>query len=232
MSHLPSEVADDFASAAVYWLDFLEARFPGTPRPSHPRVLTREDRARRDELARVERAERVLVMPGEHPAPLHLDVSQAADELAEWAYWCAVRVAEAIMRPVPAPPQGLEDVQQVLDFAARLIVEADFVCAGLAEELASTARWIAESIYHHLHLRPDGQVITVICPWCKGITEDEPLGGAYTWRVRVLPGDQVAIVCESGSCEPPLREVGTWWGGRPCWPLPDWGRLARFIAAR
>jgi hypothetical protein len=87
-----------------------------------------------------------------------------------------------------------------------------------------------EQVARALSMLYTGQTIRVLCPWCDGRTPEQPVGGAYTWRVTVLPGNQVAIIC-TGVCEPPAREVGTWWQGAPCWPISDWARLAKHVRA-
>jgi hypothetical protein len=58
------------------------------------------------------------------------------------------------------------------------------------------------------------------------------LSGAYSLRVRLLPGDLPAIVCESDiPCEPPRRKVGTWFLSRPAWPVEQWRWLAKQLHA-
>ncbi|MFI7532599.1 hypothetical protein [Streptosporangium sp. NPDC049376] len=231
MHHLPTVVATDLEWASFYAADLVEARFPGTPRPPRPNLMTAEARELRDQLARVERIERVAVMPGEHPAPVDLDVVTALNNLAIEAYTCAAMVAQAIMCPTPAPPATLQaNVGPLLDFAARHLVEADFVDPGLAEDLAPRARRIVNTLAHHLDLWPDGHVLRITCPWCPTDGPQAAGDGQWTLRVRIMPGDQIAIVCE-GSCEPPGKDVTTWWGGRPCWPLWDWAWLAKRLQA-
>ncbi|MEU8035695.1 hypothetical protein [Streptosporangium sp. NPDC049078] len=227
MHHLPTAVAADFAWAADYWPDLLDACLPGTPRPPRPHLMTAEARALRDQLARIERAERAAGMPGEHPVPVDLDVVMALDELTIEAWTSAALTSRAIMCPIPFPPATLQaDASPLLDFTARHLVEADFVDPGLAEDLAPRIRRITNALAHHLDLWHDGQILRITCPWCPPDGPQAAGDDLWTWRVRIMPGEQIAIVCE-GVCEPPHRDVSTWWGGRPCWPLRDWAWLAK-----
>lgn len=100
----------------------------------------------------------------------------------------------------------------------------------LADQSAGVLHRLAQRTAQTLGMAYDGQTIQAVCPWCKGITGYAPEGGEHTWRVRILPGDQIAIVCESDTCEPPLHEVATWWWGWPVWPLAHWERLAKHLA--
>jgi hypothetical protein len=98
--------------------------------------------------------------------------------------------------------------------------------AALEEDLlgyvADGAKQMLAAVSRTLGLVYDGQQLEVVCPWCHG-----GLAGDRTWRVRTLPGDETAIVCESGLCEPPSKSVGTWWRGAPCWPMREWEWLAK-----
>jgi len=136
----------------------------------------------------------------------------------------AAAVAEHTGLPALAPPRfGELDARPHLRYAAEHLPES------LAEWAAPITRRMVQRVADVLGMTYDGQTLAIVCPWCRGVTPETPAGGAHTWRVRILPGDQVAIVCESGTCEPPLREVGTWWQGCPCWPLGECERLARLV---
>jgi hypothetical protein len=41
----------------------------------------------------------------------------------------------------------------------------------------------------------------------------------------------IAIVCDGGMCDPPSKDVGTWWRGMPAWPIYEWDWLAKQAAA-
>ncbi|MEV4458480.1 hypothetical protein [Microbispora sp. NPDC049633] len=225
MSDPRSDVRDGLAWLIEYWPDLLEARLPGTPRPWRYEPLTAEQRAARDEEARQDRLERTTDALGESPAPLDVGVLSTALELLVRADDLAAEVAEhAGVDVLPPPRLGQLDARPYLEHARRHIT------LDLEERAAPIVALMVGKVAAVLGLVVDGQLLAVVCPWCQGITDDEPIGGAHTWRVRELPGGQVAIVCESGHCEPPAREVGTWWGGRPCWPMSEWERLARLVS--
>lgn len=65
----------------VAWL--RASLLKGTPRPhATAQGLSPDRRAELDAAARVERLERASVAPGEHPAPMHLDILDLLDEAA------------------------------------------------------------------------------------------------------------------------------------------------------
>lgn len=231
-SSLVCAVIGDLEWVAAYWPDLVEARLPGTARPWRQPRLTREQRAELDEAARRERLERSPDAPGEAPAPLDLGVLDTITGiLAEAVEFAAAAAAYAGAPQLPPPSTALADARPYLRFLIEQIPALPDPEA-FADHIALTAaRWVRQ-IARTLALVHDGQALAVVCPWCRGVTPQTPAGGSYTWRVRHLPGDEIAIVCESGSCEPPSRDVGTWWRGMPVWPLREWDWLARRLEAR
>ncbi|MFI6534169.1 hypothetical protein ACIBHY_17040 [Nonomuraea sp. NPDC050547] len=216
----------------AYWPDLLDARLPmATPRPWQQSEVSPEVRAERDAIARQERFERSNLSFGESPAPVDVSVLQAALDVLVRADDLAAELTEWSVCPPPAPPAlGQLDARPYL-YAIRAALLAEHhdyngepgPWAALAEP---TLTRMYEAVARCLAMLYTGQTVRVICPWCHGVDTEHPAGGAWTWRVVELPGQQVAIVC-MGVCEPPLRDVGTWWGGQPCWPLADWQQLAR-----
>lgn len=218
-------VTDDLKWVAAYWEDLAESRLPGTPRPWRHQTLTVEQRAERDRQAWLERLERSSIAPGEHPAPLDLGVLDTMFDVLVRADDLAAAVAEhAGVQPLGSPRYGDTDARPYLAFTAAHLTE------DLATYAAPIARGMVAQVAHALALTYDGQRLDVECPWCHGVTPDAPAGGARTWRVRELPGNMVAIVCE-GLCEPPSKDVGTWWRGNPVWPLSEWDWLAKRVEA-
>jgi hypothetical protein len=210
-----------------YWPDLLTARLPmATPRPWQQATLSPEAKDRRDEQAQAERAERSIWALGESPAPVDVAVLQTildglvrADDLA------AALAPPTMCPPLAAPGYGVLDARPWLTYAAARLHELPEAWHEWAEP---TVQRMYEQAAKALSMLYTGQTIRVLCPWCGGSTPEQPVGGAWTWRVEVLPGNLVAIVC-GGVCEPPAREVGTWWRGQPCWPIADWGRLAKHL---
>lgn len=226
---LTAHVIADLEWVAAYWPDLTEARLPGTARPWRQPDLTPERRAELDHEARLERADRSEDAWGETPAPVDVAVLDLMADIVWDADEAAGIVADEIMCPrLPPPTTAYTDPRPWLDFAARHYDEAGGMY--LHVDVARLARGMVDAIARALCLVYDGQRLDVICPWCEGRTEAAPVGGAKTWRVRQLPGDLVAIVCE-GACEPPSKSVGTWWRGQPCWPVSEWDWLAKQVTA-
>ncbi|MBB4700103.1 hypothetical protein [Sphaerisporangium siamense] len=197
---------------------------PGTARPWRQPHLTPEQAEERDQQARIERLERVGVMPGEHPAPVDVGVLDTMASILADAVVIADEIHHRTLIAAPeAPSTAYADARPYLNYAARNLHFTD-----IADWAAPIACKMVDQTARTLALVLDGQFLDVECPWCHGVTEQAPAGGARTWRVYALPGDMIAIVCE-GICEPPHREVGTWWRGHPCWPLSDWEGLARRV---
>ncbi|MEU4234167.1 hypothetical protein AB0F17_58675 [Nonomuraea sp. NPDC026600] len=216
-----------------YWPDLVEARLPmATKRPwQTPAPLDAEGRELRDAAAYLDRYFRNPLGVRESPAPLDVNVLQTILDVLVHADDLAAELAE--WGQLAPPGVGDLDARPYLRFArARLVDEHDDLGEpGPWSEWAEPIVWrMYESVARSLAMLYTGQTIRLLCPWCDGRTPETPVGGAYTWRVVTLPGNQIAIVCH-GICEPPPREVGTWWGGQPCWPISEWERLARYVRA-
>lgn len=222
-----NRIVADLEWLIAYWPDLVVARLPGTARPWRQPQLTPERRAELDAQARIERAERSDVALGESPAP----VDVAILDVMAGVLWDAADIAEqatgaAGVERLEPPSTAYADARPYLECAVKMLPAVPWV----ADEVAATARLMVGAVAHALCLVYDGQSLDVVCPWCGGRTEVAPAGGARTWRVRQLPGDLVAIVC-GGLCEPPSKDVGTWWRGRPCWPVAEWDWLAKRVTA-
>lgn len=214
----------DLRVAIELWPLLAESRIPGTPRPWRPSELSPEATAERDRQARLERLERTD-SPGEHPAPLHLDVLDTLASVLIDADDAAERVADAAGHPrLEQPSSAYVDARPYLTFAADHVSEVTY--GVVFDGIADLARQMRGEISRSLALMWDGQRLTVVCPWCGGGVRGEP-----TWRVRELPGGLISIICEGEVCEPPQRDVGTWWRGRPAWPLWEWEWLAKRVEA-
>jgi hypothetical protein len=220
-------VLDQLDWVVSFWPDLLEARLPmATPRPWRQPQLSERARAERDAQARAERIERTALSLGESPAPSDLGILQTALDILVRADDLAAELAAVTLCPPLAPPAlGDLDARPYLAFAVARLAEGH---DGLAEWAAPVAGWMVDQTARALSMVYDGQVLAVVCPWCRGIAPETPAGGAHTWSVTTLPGDQIAIVC-GGVCEPPAREVGTWWRGQPCWPISEWAQLAKRV---
>ena len=227
---LTAPVIADLEWVIAYWPDLTEARLPGTARPWRQPELSPEQRAERDHAARIERDERGAWALGESPAPVDVGVLDLLASLLMDADIVHEMVAQAAgVERLDPPTTAFADARPYLAFAAEHLM--DVPLSPTFDEVARLARGMKQDIARTLCLVYDGQRLDVICIWCEGRTELAPVGGEKTWRVRELPGDLVAIVCESGTCEPESRFVGTWWRGRPCWPTSEWTWLAQQLTA-
>ncbi|MGA5764493.1 hypothetical protein [Nonomuraea bangladeshensis] len=211
-----------------YWPDLIEARMPLTTKPlQQTRTISREEKDLRDGQAAIERYWRNSLSWGESPAPLDVDVLQTILDVVVHADDLAAELGPAALCPILAPPAlGQLDARPWLTYAlARLLELPD----EWSEWAWPTVQRVQERAARALGMIYHGQTVKVICPWCEGRTDEQPVGGVHTWRVEVLPGNQIAIVCHGTNCNPPANLVGTWLWGKPCWPITTWQRLAQHV---
>ncbi|TDD77724.1 hypothetical protein [Actinomadura rubrisoli] len=203
-------------------------RDPRAHRPWREAALDATARAELDYAARIELAERAEDSPGEHKDAARADILDALSGVLWRAQDLAAYVSRAVYCPVLPEAGPAADPRPYLRRAARYLPAA---VAGwpngkdLAYFAADYAAEILTDLERALALVPDGHVVKALCPWCRG-----GLAGAYTWRVRIVPGGEPAIMCESGLCQPASKDVTTWWAGVPVWPMRDWPWLARRLA--
>ncbi|MCD0450783.1 hypothetical protein LO762_16520 [Actinocorallia sp. API 0066] len=204
-----------------YWPAIAELRDPAVHAPRPSSVIDLRQRAELDYRARQERADRNADAPGAHRDAARAEVLDLMAQLVAGADEMCDEIAAALGIMPPAPPTtAFADPAPQLDFAARHLHQLDHAAL---RHVAGAADRMASEVTRALFLDPSGQTLRVVCPWCRG-----GLTGAFSLRVRLLPGHLAAIVCESDiPCEPPARKVGTWWGGRPAWPFEQWRWLAR-----
>jgi hypothetical protein len=220
----------DLRLVAEYWPGIAELRDPAVFAPRPPSLLTLERRAELDYEARLERWERIDLAPGEHSDAARAEVLDLmaslvvdADELVEEVSRC---VPSPWARPDP-PSTAFADPTPLLAFAITHLAEAHALDPSVGRHVARIAGRMLDQVSRALCLEHDGHTLTALCPWCKG-----GLAGQPSLRVQILPGEEVAIVCQSDiPCEPPRRKVGTWYLGRPCWPFRDWRFLAQQLHA-
>lgn len=217
-----------------YWPDLVEARLPlATRPPRQTRELDAEGRELRDAEAAMDTYFRTELGLSKSPAPLDINVLQTALDVLVQADDLAAELTEWSVGPSPLPP-GLGDLD------ARPYLHA--IRARLHDEhhdLGEPGPWhehvepriyrMYEQVGRALAMFYTGQVVRALCPWCGGRTFEQPIGGAWTWKVTVLPNDQVAIICVGTNCDPPPEQVGTWWGSQPCWPILQWPKLAKHV---
>lgn len=220
--NLTERAVADLHLVAELWPSLVDSRIPGTPVPYREPTITPERRAELDHEARQEWIDRNGLAPGEHPDAARAEVLDLMGSLLIDAENLAEGVSLAAWCPILPPPSTA--FASPLPYLQRAVTYLPGVDARTAAWAAGVARQMAGEVVDALGLRTDGQLLRVICPWCHG-----SLLGDRTLRVRILPGDLVAIVCEFEMCNPPLRDVGTWWNRRPVWPLHMWPFLAQRI---
>lgn len=213
----------DSSALDLWWLadhcgDLAESRLKGTARPwREVAALDPEARARRDDAARREREERSVLAIGEHPSPVHDDVLDLMVDLLATADHLAECVAQAAgVDRMPPAASAFADPRPYLRHAAAHLRAAS-TDPHVAELVELEGARLRSAVSVALGMVTDGQTLKALCPWCAG-----GVTGAFTLRVRTLPGGEVAVVCH-GVCEPPAADVGTWWKGRPAWPLATEG---------
>ena len=218
----------DLDEAAALVVGLAHLREPGVRRPWREPALHEELRAERDYAARQERAERTAEAIGEHPDACRADVLDVLSAVLERAEALAWHLSRAAWCPALPAASADADPRPYLARAAACLPVAASGPGGaeVAGWAAGEAARIVAELNRALALVVDGQQLRAVCPWCDGRTEMAPLGGERTWRVRMLPGDLVVIVCESGTCAPPAGSVTTWWRGRPAWAIGSWDWLA------
>lgn len=220
---------DALGELAKLWPLLAETRIPGTALPWRPPELSPEQRAERDREAYADRFDDDVI--GWTKAPLHLGVVDALTDLAANLDELADVLARETGAVPPVPASALADPRPLLAWCQDelSVVREARVVAWAGER----ARAMVEAVNGRVSDVWDGMRLPIVCPWCRGVTPYAPAGGAHTWRVRLLPGSPEkvpAIVCE-GECEPPHRDVGTWWRGKPCWPIHEFEWLARRVEA-
>ncbi len=203
-------------------------RDPSASRPWRETPLDPYRRAELDDEARAEQADRTEDAPGEHQDAARADVLDALARVLWQAQDLAAYVLRAVRCPVLPPASPAADPRPYLRRAAENLPLAVVSWSNgkeFAHFAADRAATMRAELEHALALLADGHVVKATCPWCHG-----GLAGRYTWRVRVLPGGTVGIVCESGLCNPPSRDAGTWWRGNPVWPFAQWPWLVKRLA--
>lgn len=218
---------DPWTRLAHLWPLLALTRIPGTRRPWRAPELTGLQREERDAKLRAEKLAdtasygpglRWLARPGvifaSPHAPLHVDVLDTLTGLwrqllaAAAEFGCAVYAQPgASVTADPGPLLGWCREQ------ARSQPDGVPVDHAAWDMLHVIERALGE-IW-------SGQKLTADCPWCHG-----GITGRPSWRVRILPPDMPAIVCESGTCEPPDADADRW-RGQPAWPLWEWDWLAQ-----
>lgn len=217
------------------WPDLWDARLKGTARPWREPQLSPEQREEADRQARAEKRERSDRMPGESPAPLHVDILDDLASVLMTADLLHEHIAATIGHPTLTHPASIaEDPRPYLDYVLELLAEAVDTDPATAYRALDDARSMRTRIARALGEVVDGQTLKATCPFCGGKDDTHPVGGALTLRIRLMPmptrADPQAqlpmVVCEGGHCNPTSHDCGTRWRGKPAWPIHEWEWLA------
>lgn len=236
---IPKAVAsaiDDLDWTRNRWDDLVEYRLKGTPRPwREPSELSLEKRAERDMLARIERAEleRWGRAPGFSPAPLHVSTLDVMVDVLAEAEALHETIAQYLgVERLEGSISSFDDPGRFLAFAAEHAAAAAEDHDELFDLIVDKAATMRSAVAAELGEIEDGHTLNAICPFCIGVTDRHPVGGAKTLRIRLVEdrlhkGEQEAvIVCEAGTCTPFAAECSLWVRGNPAWRFPDWDWLA------
>lgn len=232
-----ADVLTDLAWIADRWPHLHDARKVGTPLPYREPQLTRAQRNARDLLARTERAEADDRMPGYSRAPIRVNVLDLLGDIVMHADLLHEAIAQTIGHDrLPPAASATDDPRRFLAYCRELLPEACDTDPGLLNRAAGWAGKTRRRIASTLGEIDDGHLLKCVCPFCLGRTAEQPVGGAHTLRIRVVPAPahvdaetELVVVCESGTCEPFAGEVTMTVWGRPAWPTSEWDWLARRI---
>lgn len=195
------------------WDDLQDLIVKGTPLPWREHNLTPEQRSALDAQARAERHTQGTL--GDTPAPIHLTALDLTTEIYTHIQDLLVTIA---------PPK-------IGHWAATNHPPIRLLLSYLKDHPATEDE--AAAINHTLHRAKaamaalfsevtDGQRLKCDCPWCH-----QP-----TLTIRLIGPDgaqQPVVRCESGVCEPPSADCGTWHRGLPAWPFHEWDWLSQRI---
>lgn len=201
------------------WDQLMDSRLPGTPRPWKQPDISREQREQMDRQTRQEKAERGAFVLGESEAPLNLDALDKARKITlniqNLAYLTANELRQDAMA-VLAARQHYEDPAELIRYLLRNIPDTS---PELYARIRRTTVRIRAVMANHFAEVFDGQRLKTDCPWCH----------APRMFIRMIGPEHSqhpVITCESGSCEPPSADCGTWYRGKPAWPFHEWDWLA------
>lgn len=238
----------DLQFVLEHWEQLLELRIPGTARPWRQPLMdprSREVMAARD---REERAVRDPDAPGFTLAPNHIDVLSVVVDVWVTVDELATRIAATLHQPQrrPADLRKIEllDAEQLETI--RVFFETAAAHNKRLRTLAQKLGRLTGEVTRALSIVRPGQLLDgAMCPWCLGVTDDRPEGGATTMRVEEIaaarPANEhrsaieavYAVVCWNPTCTPPETDVHNWHHTRPAWPAREWDWLAeRLIVAQ
>lgn len=197
------------------WPHLLESRLKGTPRPWKQPDITPEQRAEIDHRAREEKLQRGAFVLGESPAPVHLDVLDKAQAFALKIQSLALLVSDELQHNVTRHRNP--DAITLLLYIRGHLNKVSNDTWNKARKITAEVR--AGMALHFTEVF-DGQRLKTDCPWCT-----KPR--LFIRMIGPETNPQPVVVCESGVCEPPSADCGTYWRGKPAWPFFEWEWLSQ-----
>lgn len=228
--------AFDLQAIRQEWGDLLVARLHGSPRPFVELSLDAEQRARRDELARIERAEADPEAPGWSPAPCHLDVVDVIADVTASVIELEAAVRDrlgfgAVPRDtaVPLPSYRYDEHGTIVEdeepdgtvhWACVWLEDALPAIAAipdLAEHVADEARRLAHRVRVACGQVARGFLIKSACFVCGGVNDDNPAGSLTLRLYTATRLVDAYVLCHNPACEPDSAACGSFLRGRPMW---------------
>lgn len=243
----PKQVLEDLDYLVTSWPALVTLRIPGSSHsaPTSHQV-SEAQRVHAAVLAIAERAD--ARQPGaiKGTGPIASPVSVSVVDLLARFVAAAADVAETVAQVagvdrLPAVSSSWVDPRPYLVHARTWLMVAQDADELTMAWVSSLLQPLADSVATQLGEVHDGQVLSAICPWCLGRTEEHPTGGQFTLVVyaRQSRSQQAGtaakdeeqkppvIVCRGVSCSPPTSACGTRVGGRPAWLEREWDWLAK-----
>lgn len=218
-----TEITDAVDWITRRWPHLQESRLKGTPRPWRQQTLTPQQRAAADRAAREELDRNGGRALGESPAPVHLDAVDLSQLIIKRTSRIAADVATdlghqqaltALIRHRPDNPS------EALIYTRHW---ADKSTDEIRQSVLSELLHLRDLMGAHFQEILDGQHLEAYCPWCDRTQMYVRLIGPEATREPV-------IICQSGQCNPPQDQCGTWYHGNPAWPFHEWAWLADRIS--
>jgi hypothetical protein len=191
----PSVYAREAVNELTQALGWLAVSLvPGTHLPYRAPVIsdeTRAERALEDRMWKLQAYTGGMTPLGESPAPLNLNVMDLLSEILTAADEMAEQVAAAAdVIPPPRARSAFADpgpyLRLIRNRLERAAARDDTICRHVEEKCDE----LVFQVHNHFGILGDGQVLTAICPWCRG-RNARGFAGEHTMRIKAkLPEDE------------------------------------------
>ena len=209
MKTTTQHLTNNAAWLADNWATLHHTRLKGTPRRWRQTDLTPEQRAQYDQQHRKEKQTNGAPAGADSPAPLHLDILDQLIKIENDAKTIATTIQATGINAHPDGKDTYSNLRYISQWA-NVLDDNDETTKAHERTLRHHRRTI-ESQWAHIVI---SQRLNAPCPWC----------GHEQLKFRAIGPEhnsELVVRCESGTCEPPPADCGTWYGG-PCWPFHEW----------